>query len=266
MCERGCPERRVEEPVLRRLTPLVVLLAMALAACGGQGPALTDPKEIITQGLQATSEAKSLHLDVAVTGTINIPETGGTFSLDGTNAAADFDIANDRVRATFGVPAIGGLTGEALQIGSDSYVKTSITGDLYTKSTVENSDVPLDPDKAFEQVQSFLDKEGVVSEKLDDASCGDRTCYVVRLTIPSSLLAEAGGSAGLDPSVIGESLVVDLQFDREDLRMRQVSTDISAGEMGSFGIVVTFSNYDEAVEVSPPPSDQVTQDGGSLPF
>jgi hypothetical protein len=251
--------------VIRRLTPAVALLALVLAACGPQAPALTDAREIITQGLRATSEAQSLHIDVAVTGTVNIPETGGTFNLDGTTAGGDFDIANDRIRLTFEVPAFLGLSGEAIQIGNDSYIKTSVTGPLYVKSTVDDSSVPIDPDSAFAEVQSFLAKEGVVSEKLDDVTCGDRSCYTVRLTIPSSLLAEAGSSTGVDPSVIGESLVVNLQFDRENLRIRQASTDISAGEAGTLGMVVTFSNYDEAVEVNPPPSDQVTEEG-SLPF
>jgi predicted small lipoprotein YifL len=252
--------------VLHSFAPAAMLLAVALAACGGQGPGLTDPKEIITQGLRATGEAKSLHIDVAVSGSVNIPETGGTFNLEGTTAGGDFDIANDRLRLTFAVPAFLGLTGEAIQIGSDSYVKTSLSGPKYVKSSVEDSGVPVDPAKAFTEVESFLAKDGVVSEKLDDVDCGDRTCYAVRLTIPSSLLAGAGTSTGVDPSVIGESLVVNLQFDRENLRIRQASTDISAGEMGTLGVILTFSKYDEAVEVNAPPSDQVTTEGGALPF
>ena len=252
--------------MLRKLTPALILLAIALAACGSQGPALTDPRDIITKGLQATSEAQSLHLDVAVTGSVSIPDTGGTFNLDGTTAGGDFDIANKRSRVTFAVPAFLGLTGEAIQIGTDSYVKTSVTGALYTKSTVQDSDVPLDPDQAFDEVESFLDKEGVEAEKLDDASCGDRNCYVVTLTIPTSLLADAGTAAGVDPGqFLGESIVLDLQFDRENLRLRQVSTDIAAGDLGTLGLVATFSNYDATVEVSPPPDDQVTTEAPSFP-
>ena len=51
--------------MLRRLAPAMLVLATALAACGSQAPALTDPREIISQGLLATREATSLHLDVA---------------------------------------------------------------------------------------------------------------------------------------------------------------------------------------------------------
>lgn len=253
--------------MLRRFMPAAVLLmVLALAACGSGKPALTDPDEIITQGIAATGEATSLHLDVAVTGSITIPETGGTFNLAGTTAGGDFDIANDRARLTFKVPAIGGLTGEAIQIGTDSFVKTSVTGALYTKSSVEDSGVPLDPGAAMDQVSEFLDKDGVTAEKLDDVSCGDQTCYAVKLTIPSEVLNQAGGGAGVDlGQFLGAGLVIDLQFDTETLQLRQIASDIDAGEVGTFGTVITISDYNATVEVSPPPSDQVTE-GGGLPF
>ena len=253
--------------MLRRLAPALLVLAIALAACGSQAPALTDPKEIISQGLLATGEATSLHLDVALSGTVNIPQTGGTIDLGGITASGDFDVANKRSRLTFSVPTFMSLSGEAILIGSDSYLKTSLTGAQYVKSTADHTSLPLDPTEAFDQVESFLEKEGVLSEKLDDVTCGDRSCYRVRLTIPSSLLLESAGTpAGIDAGAfLGESLVLDLQFDRENLRVRQVSTDVDAGEVGSFGIVLTFSNYDATVEVSPPPDDQVTDDAG-LPF
>jgi hypothetical protein len=266
---RDCPAAQTsrEETVLRRFMPAAVLLmALALAACGSGKPALTDPDEIITQGVAATGEATSLHLDVAVTGSITIQETGGTFNLQGTSAKGDFDIANDRARLTFDVPGFMSLSGEVIQIGTDSFVKTSLTGALYTKSTVEDSGVSLDPGAAIDQVSEFLDKEGVTAEKQDDASCGDQDCYVVKLTIPTSVLNSAGGGAGVDlGEFLGGGLVLNLQFDQETLRLAQVATDIDAGEVGTFGLVITISDYNATVEVSPPPSDQVTEDG-SLPF
>ena len=158
--------------------PAAVLLAVVLAACGGTTtPAIDDPTEIISQGLEATADATSFHLDLSVTGNLTIPDTGGTFDLEGTTATGDFDIANKLGHLTFKVPALFSLSGEVLQIGTDTYVKTSLTGDTYTKSTVaEASDVPTDPDKALAGLQDFLGKEGVQTEKLADVNCGDRTC------------------------------------------------------------------------------------------
>jgi hypothetical protein len=266
---RDCPAAQTwEEFVLRRFMPAAALLmALTIAACGSGKPALTNPDEIITQGIAATGEATSLHLDVAVTGSITIAETGGTFNLDGTNAAGDFDIANDRARLTFELPGLMSLSGEAIQVGTDSFVKTSLTGPKYTKSTVEDTGVQLDPDAAIDQIGAFLDKDGVTAEKRDDVDCGDRDCYQVRLTIPSSVLNDAGGGAGVDlGQYLGEGLVLDLQFDRETLRLAQIATDIDAGEVGTFGVVITISGYDATVEVSPPPSDQITEGGEGLSF
>lgn len=247
--------------MLHRLMPAAMLvLAVAITACGSSAPALTDPDEIITQGVAATGEATSLHLAVAVTGSVTIPQTGGTFNLEGTTAAGDFDIANDRARLTFKVPAFLSLSGEVIQVGTDSFVKTNLTGDRYNKSTTADTGVPVDPAAAISQVGDFLDKEGVEAKKLDDVGCGDQTCYSVSLTIPSSLLGSAGAAAGVDASqFLGETVVINLQFDRETMRLTQVSSDIDAGDAGTFGVVVTISGYNATVEVSPPPSDQVTE-------
>ena len=134
-----------------------------------------------------------------MTGNVTIPDTGGTFDLEGTTASGDFDIANKLGHLTFEVPALFSLSGEVLQIGTDSYVKTSLTGDTYTKSTVTDAgDVPTDPDKALAGLQDFLDKEGVETEKLADVNCGDRTCYAVKLDHPglAAVRGRPGGGSG----------------------------------------------------------------------
>ena len=166
------------------------------------------------------------------------------------------------------MPALFSLSGEVLQIGTDTYTKTSLTGDTWTKSTVADaSDVPTDPDKALAGLQDFLGKEGVQTEKLADVSCGDSTCYAVKLTIPSALLSEGSDVAGIDPSeIVGDALVLNMQFDRENLQLTQLSSDIDAGETGTFGLLLTLSSYGDPVEVSPPPSDQVTEGTPQLPF
>jgi hypothetical protein len=256
--------------LLRRLLPTAALLAVVLAACGGPStPAIEDPTEIISQGLQATAEADSFHLDLAVSGNLTMPQTGGSFQLDGTQASGDFDLANKLGHLTFEVPAIFNLSGEVLQIGSDSYLRTSVTGDSWSHSTVADSGElpPTEPDAILSRLRAFLGQEGVETEKLADVSCGDRTCYAVKLTVPTALLSDVGAQAGVDPSeVVGDELVLNMQFDRENLHLTQLSSDLDAGELGSFGLLLTFSGYGEPVEVSPPPSDQVTEGGMNLPF
>lgn len=251
--------------MLRRLAPSLLVAAFALAACTG-APAITDPKEIITQGIEATTALKSFHMSLAVDGTFSVPE-GGSFPLNGTTLDGDFDLETKAGRLTFGVPAFLGLTGEVIVIGSDTYVKTSMTGEAWSKSTSDSDALSdaMDPEAALAEVRAFLDKEGVEAEKLDDVECGERTCYAVRLTIPSALLADAGDEVDMDPTeTLGESLVVDLRFDREGLWLTEISTGVDSETVGAFNATLTFSAFDEAVTVSPPPADQVTE--GELPL
>jgi hypothetical protein len=253
--------------VLRRLAPSILVAALALAACTG-APAITDPEQIITQGIEATTALKSFHMSLAVDGTFSMPE-GGSFELDGTTLDGDFDLESKIGRLAFGVPALLGLTGEVIVIGTDTYVKTSMTGETWSKSTSRSDALSeaMDPEAALAEVRAFLDKEGVEAEKLDDVECGERTCYAVRLTIPSALLAEAGGEVEIDPTqTLGEALVLNLRFDRQSLWLTEVGTAVQSESVGTFNATLTFSGFDEAVTVSPPPADQVTEGDLPLPF
>jgi hypothetical protein len=253
--------------VLRRLAPSLCAAAVALAACTG-APAINDPEEIITQGVEATSTLSSFTMNLAVDGTFRMPEGGGSFALDGTTLDGVFDLEDKAAQLSFAVPAFLGLSGDVIIIGTDSYVRTSMTGETWSKSTTTAGDPmseAMDPEAAVQEVRDFMDKEGVEARKLDDVECGERTCYAVQLTIPSELLAEAGDQVDMSPSeVLGEALVLNLRFDREKLWLTEVSTAVDSQSVGSFSATLTFSNFDEAVTVSPPPADQVTE--GDLPF
>jgi hypothetical protein len=144
-----------------------------------------------------------------------------------------------------------------------------MTGELWSRSDATDAGTGTDvtdPEAMLADVRAFLDEEGVEVEKLGDVDCGDGSCYQVRLTIPSALLSDAGDAAGMDAGeVFGEALVVDLQFDREDLYLANASTSVASDATGTFSLTLTLSAFDAPVEVSPPPSDQVTE-GGGLPF
>jgi hypothetical protein len=250
--------------VLRRIAPALAAATLLLAACGGAGPALSDPKEIVTQGLEATADLNSMHVVITIDGSASISEQGGEMSLNGTRLEGDIDIENKQGHLTFAVPALMGLTGEVIQVGRDSYFKTSLTGEMWSKSEVSEGDPvaeAMDPAEQLEEVRSFLDKEGVDVAKLDDTDCGDRTCYAVRLTVPTELLADTAEGTDVDPALLGEELVLDLLFDRQDLWLSEVSTEVSAEGMGEFSLTLTLSGFNEAVEVEAPPADEVTEGG-----
>ena len=256
--------------MLRRTAPALAAVTLLLAACGGAGPALTDPREIVTQGLEAMGEVDSVHFALSVDGTAQVPDLGGELNLSGTELSGDLDLANEEAAIEFSVPSMFGISGEVIQIGEDSYVRTSMTGETWSKSTLDE-DTPIgdvtDPAAQLDKVRAFLDKEGVDVEKLDDAECGEETCYAVRLTIPAEVLAEASEGGEMDPSeLVGEALVLDLLFDREDRWLTQASTRIVAADVGELTLTLALSGFNDPVDIEAPPEDQVTEGGEGFPF
>jgi hypothetical protein len=65
---------------------------------------------------------------------------------------------------------------------------------------------------------------------------------------------------------VGEALVLDLLFDREDHWLTQLGTRIVAESVGELTLSLTFSAFNEPVEIEAPPADQVTEGGEGLPF
>ena len=256
--------------MLRRFTPVVMVMVAVLAACQST-PAYTSPTDIITKGLEATSAVKTFHMSLALDGTFKMSQTGGTVDLSSTSLDADVDIGGKKAHLSFAVPALLSVTGDVVVIGKDLWVKTSMGGDKYSHMSSDITGASFEPSASpdtaamIKQVKDFLAKDGVVTKKLADVACGDRQCYQVSVSIPSSLMKEAGSLASMDPSaVFGDALVLNLLFDREKLWLTSVSTDVTNKKLGTFSVTLNFSKFDETVTVSPPPDAQVTE--GEFPF
>jgi len=256
--------------VLRRFAPILVAVLAVLAACQST-PAITDPVEIITQGLDATADLKSLHVSLKLDGSFSAPDGGGTFNLDSTSLEADVDIESKSLRASLAVPAFLGLTADVILIGQDVWFRTSMGGAKWFHQTNDMMGSPspsasLDPQAMIDQVKEALAKEGVVTKKLADVACGDRQCYQVSVSVPSTLMTDAGAVASLDPSsIFGDAMVINLLFDREKLWLTEVSTSVDSETVGTFSATLSFSNFDEAVDFSPPPSPDVTEGEFTIP-
>ena len=258
--------------MLRRFAPILAVVIAVLAACQST-PAITDPVDIITQGLDATSNLKSMHVSLKLDGTFTVPDGGGTFNLDSTKLEADVDIAAKSVRASVAVPAFLGLTADLIVIGDDVWYRTSMGGTkwFHQKNDLTGSPLPiptasLDTQAMIDKVKEALATDGVVTKKLADVACGDRQCYQVSVSVPSSLMDEAGSMASLDPSsIFGDAVVVNLLFDREKLWLTEVSTSVDSEAVGTITATLSFSNFDEAVEFSAPPSPDVTEGEITLP-
>ena len=120
----------------------------------------------------------------------------------------------------------------------------------------------------------------MTAETLDEAACGDDTCYHVQVTVSSETLlqhyldsvgdgmGEGGGMSlfgvgtGMDPAdLLQGPLVVDLLFQQNGLWLRSVSAGADAGGPNATTFTVAFSNWNQSVDISAPPADQVIEEG-----
>jgi hypothetical protein len=244
-------------------------VVLAVSACGGPSlPALTDPAEIIAAGLASTETARTVHLDVRVDGEINADLSGGTgtattFPLTGTTASADVDMAGGKAHATFAVPAFLNLSGELIQIGETSYLKTSLGGPLFEVQEAVDT-LPVDPTDAagiFDDIGDFLLADGVDPVKGDDVECGGKQCYTVMIELTADELAALGmaaPAAGDLPVDLGDlSLALTVRVEKDTHHLAGAASVISLGEVGSLTIDVSASKWDEPMDISPPPADQI---------
>jgi hypothetical protein len=259
--------------VFRRLIPMFAASALLLSACGQSAPPTPalDANQIITKGLEATTALQSFHLDVALDGQLTLPQLGGIRLSDST-LAGDFDVAGKLAHLTFSLPKLFGLAGEIIATEQATYIKSTLTGAKWQKqdASTPGGSIPevQDPTKALAELGTFLKQDGVEARKLADASCGDANCYQVELTMPSALLDDAVGAAGSSASeIIGDALVLNLQFDREKLYLTTVSTSIDNTQAGTFSATMSLSGFDQPLTISEPPASDVDTSGGgfSLP-
>jgi hypothetical protein len=196
--------------------------------------------------------------------------------VSGTSLAAGRDLENRRASATFSVPALFGFSGEARLLDGFAYFRSTMTGPTWFRQPLDETDMPEveDPAAALAHIRDFLADELVELRKLDDAECGDDTCYHVQLAIPAQLLDDAAEEVegGLPPSggvaeVIGPALVIDMLFDKERGYLRQAATAISNPDLGELRLTLTLGGFNEPVLVEAPAEDEVQDaDAGGFPF
>ena len=250
--------------MIRRLAACLAVVAIVAGACGGtsSAPALTDPKDILTQSVASLSTLKSAHVHLDVAGTFNADLQGtGTptaIDLQGTSGDMDIDLPNKKIHASFAVPALLGLTGDLIQIGSDQYMKVSLSGPKYKKSTTAPSTTastpPTDPQAVIQQLKDGMSKLTTPPVKDADEKVGDQDCYKVTLKLSSTDLSGAG--APLPSGTTGDASL-DVWVRKNDLRPAKLVATINAGTQGSLTVTLTISNIDSAVTIDAPPADQV---------
>jgi hypothetical protein len=252
-----------------------VAAALLLGACQSAPPAtLTDPREILAAAAAATSAARTVRIDGSADGTVGLEITGfdspSAVELSGTTFSADLDLDGGDARATFSAPGLLGLTGEVIVVDGTSYLKTTLTGALYrTLST--GADVP-EPSGAvrasiLEGLTDLLARPEIDPVKAEDVACGNTTCYRVEITLsPDDLTALGAGDleapTGLPipiplPDLANATVDLTVLVAQDTKRLAGITANSDLGADGAAAVDLTFSKWDEAVTISPPPPDQV---------
>lgn len=260
---------------------MLATVAVVAGACQSTPPALTDPREILTRSIAAVQGTKSVHLEAKLDGTVSMPGGGASagpgIALGGTSLSGDVDIAGRRAHLTFQVPALLGLSGDLIEIGSTSYLKTSLTGPLYTQTDLGAAIASFAPSglptsvpsiNVVGPIASFLALPGVSPTKKADAACGTSTCYQVEIDLsPAQIAALASPAPSLPIDISTTSLTVTIAVDKVTLRPASVALAVDAGASGSLTLTTTLTNWDAAVSIAAPPADQIgPAGGGGLPF
>src|SRR5919199_2330322 len=100
----------------RRLLALLAVVGMlAVVACQGApaAPALTDPKEILTQSVLSLKNVKTVQIKGDLTGSVQIPNSG-SIDLKGTTLSLDADIAGKKAHVNVSIPSFMGTSAEAI--------------------------------------------------------------------------------------------------------------------------------------------------------
>ena len=221
------------------------------------------------------STAKSVRIDGSADGTIELAIVGfgapSAFELTGTAFSADLDITGGDTRATFSAPGLLGLTGEVIALDGTSYLKTNLTGSLYQVQRSMAAGVP-EPSGAvratiLKDVIDLLARPELQPVKADDLACGSTTCYQVQIALSPADLAALGAGSLQAPDILPVPIPLpDLATATVDLtilvakdtnRLAGVTADANLRANGAAAVDLTFSKWDEAVSISPPPPDQV---------
>lgn len=242
------------------LPALLAIVAVVAGACGDSGPSLTDPNEILTKAVESLQTVKTVHLEATADGRLQLDLAGaggGDVALTGTKLEMDIDIEDGASTLRLEVPAVFGLTLDAITVGGDTYTRTSFGGDKYRKETSGTSVLDFDlrdPAQLLRDIEAWLVQSPVQPTKESDASCGLESCYQVKLELT---VAEA---QELIPGMLGlgdTAALLIVLVEKDSLRPASLTLDVNAGEAGELSLGLRLSNWDAGLDIAAPPADQV---------
>lgn len=261
-----------------------MVTALIVAGIGGCAPSpslLSDPREILDRAVTNLRDARTVHVDAAIDGTLvlgaivpGLPGSpagggaggGGALSMTGTHVDGDLDLAAGRAELHLQVPALLGLTAELRDVGGTTYVTSSLTGKGWRR--LDSSSLPglgsWRPMAWVDGLRAWIQDPGVVPTRLDDASCPAGSCYGVRLVIDGAALGGSAPLATLGVDLRVDRLTLDLRIDRASLRLSQLAVTADLGTAGTLQSTINLTAWDGSVTIAPPPSDEISS-GPLLP-
>jgi hypothetical protein len=247
---------------------LAVAFGLVVAGCGStpSGPQLTDPQEILTRSVQGLADAKTVHIKADIGGQLQLnlgQGSGSSLDLKGTTGEGDLDLVASKARISLKTPLLFGLTADAIAVDNALYLRTSMTGTRYTRtggSAAGSGGASLDPKQAIAALRTQLDALPKPPVKLGDEQVDGHDCYHVQVGMPAAALAATLGPLGLPTTGMTDG-TLDVWAAKDTLRPAKVR--IRAGSTGTvtLDLTLTLSAYDQTVNISAPPADQV----GSTP-
>ncbi len=265
----------------RRLLILVAVAAtFFLAACGSSSaPALTDPKDILTHATSSLQGIKSVHIKASLTGKLDpgsLTGAGGsgggaTLDLSGSTLEGDIDIAKSEAKLAIAAPNLFGFSADVIVDSGTLYLKSSMTGDKYQKLDTSKltAGLPIpslpvsaspDPSAAaamIAQLKTELDKLPAPTKLADEKVNGVDSNHVQMKVANSDVPQASGLPAG--------TATLDIWTSKTDYRPTRIGITIDGGAEGNLALTVDLTAYDAAVDIAPPPADQVSDQPFAIP-
>jgi hypothetical protein len=255
----------VNRHLARPLVALIATLAVLTAACSSTPakPALTDPKEILTQAVVSLKDVKTFEFTASFAGNMTAGQLGN-LDLSTMKLSGAVDAGAKKASISFDAPTLFGTKFEARLVGNAAYYKvagmlaTMLPGsaDKFTKvDGLTATDTPAsdatDIAKVSADLKAGLDKLPTPPTKAADEKCGDQDCYHVTLAISPSDLPGVP-TAG----VVSGNIVLDVLSRKSDYRPARLTMKVASPTAGE--VTMTFDlRYDVSVNVEAPPADQV---------
>jgi hypothetical protein len=263
-----------------RIRPVLGLLAVAAivaAGCGGSkgtptAPPISDPNEIVTKSVVNLQNVKTFHVKVEVSGKVSLAALGmgsglsGNIDLAGTTVEGDVDVANCAYDLKINLPGLLGMTGEIIGLDGSQYMRISLQGDKFTKSSMECPISTPEPGASPTSVESMvaefrksLEDQGASATLKGDEKVEGQDAYHVSISIPidklNQAIASEGGSTAAGITL--DSATLDYWVYKASVLPGQLHVAGSVSSAGSLDVVATFTNYDAKVTIKAPDASQV---------